>query len=67
MKVKYTLRKKGYASILKMKVGDYFFVDGVSSVNGIPGAGQLKSAIEEKFGVKIATSPQTTNFDREKA
>ena len=29
--------------------------------------GQLKAVIEEKFGVKISTSPQSSNFDREKA
>ena len=50
-----------------MKVGDYVVLDGMSSANGIPKNGQLKAAIEEKFGVKISASPQSTNFDREKA
>jgi len=36
-----------------MKVGDYVVLDGMSSANGIPKNGQLKAAIEEKFGVKI--------------
>ena len=50
-----------------MKVGDYVVLDGMSSANGIPKNGQLKAAIEEKFGAKNLTSPQSSNFDREKA
>jgi len=67
MKVKYTLKSKGAESRYKMKVGDYVVLDGMSSANGIPKNGQLKAAIEEKFGVKISTSPQSSNFDKEKA
>ena len=67
MKVKFTLKDKYKESVLKMKVGDYVVLDGMSSVNGIPQNGQLKAAIEEKFGVKISTTPQSSNFDREKA
>ena len=50
-----------------MKVGDYVVLDGMSSVNGIPQNGQLKAAIEEKFGVKISTTPQSSSFDKEQA
>lgn len=67
MKVKFTLKSKYYESRYKMKVGDYVVLDGMSSANGIPKNGQLKAAIEEKFGVKISTSPQSSNFDKEKA
>ena len=67
MKVKFTLKDKYAESVLKMKVGDYVVLDGMSSVNGIPQNGQLKAAIEEKFGVKISTSPQSGSFDKEKA
>ena len=67
MKVKYTLKSKGAESRYKMKVGDYVVLDGMSSANGIPKNCQLKAAIEEKFGSKISTSPQSSNFDREKA
>jgi hypothetical protein len=67
MKVKFTLKSKYLESRYKMKVGDYVVLDGMSSANGIPKNGQLKASIEEKFGVKISTSPQSSNFDREKA
>ena len=46
MKVKFTLKDKYAESVLKMKVGDYVVLDGMSSVNGIPQNGQLKAAIE---------------------
>ena len=67
MKVKFTLKDKYAESVLKMKVGDYVVLDGMSSVNGIPQNGQLKAAIEEKFGVKISTTPQSSSFDKEEA
>jgi len=67
MKVKYTLKSKGSESSYKMKVGDYVVLDGLSGVHTTPKNGQLKSAIEEKFGVKISPTPQSSNFDREKA
>ena len=67
MKVKFTLKDQHAESRYKIKVGDYVVLDGVSSVNGIPGNGQLKLAIEEKFGVKISSSPQVVHFDKEKA
>ncbi len=67
MKVKFTLKSKYAESRYKMKVGDYVVLDGMSSANRIPKNGQLKAAIEEKFGVKISTSPQSSNFDKEKA
>ncbi|MDG1759698.1 MAG: hypothetical protein P8H54_03405 [Flavobacteriaceae bacterium] len=68
MKVKFTLKSKYAESRYKMKVGDYVVLDGMSSANGIPKNGQLKAAIEEKFGVKIlSSSPQSSDFDREKA
>jgi len=66
MKVKYTLKSKGAESRYKMKVGDSVILE-LSNVNTTPGNGQLKAAIEEKFGVKISTSPQSSNFDKEKA
>jgi len=66
MKVKYTLKSKGAESRYKMKVGDSVILE-LSSVNTPPANGQLKAAIEEKFGVKISTSPQSSNFDKEKA
>ena len=66
MKVKYTLKDKHRESVYKMKVGDSIILE-LSSVHAIPANGQLKAAIEEKFGVKIHTSPQSSNFDKEKA
>jgi hypothetical protein len=66
MKVKYTLISKGAESRYKMKVGDSVILE-LSNVNTTPANGQLKAAIEEKFGVKISTSPQSSNFDKEKA
>lgn len=66
MKVKYTLKSKGAESRYKMKVGDSVILE-LSNVNTTPANGQLKAAIEEKFGVKISTSPQSGNFDKEKA
>lgn len=66
MKVKFTLKSKYAESRYKMKVGDYVVLDGMSSAHGIPKNGQLKAAIEEKFGVKISASPQSSNFDKEK-
>ena len=66
MKVKYTLKSKGAESRYKMKVGDSVILE-LSNVNTTPANGQLKAAIEEKFGVKISTSPQSSNFDKEKA
>ena len=66
MKVKYTLKSKGAESRYKMKVGDSVILE-LSNVNTTPANGQLKAAIEEKFGVKISTSPQSGNFDRERA
>ena len=66
MKVKYTLKSKGAESRNKMKVGDSVILE-LSNVNTTPANGQLKAAIEEKFGVKISTSPQSSNFDKEKA
>ncbi|MEN8857654.1 MAG: hypothetical protein ABF260_06275 [Flavobacteriaceae bacterium] len=66
MKVKYTLKSKGAESRYKMKVGDSIILE-LSNVNTTPANGQLKEAIEEKFGVKISTSPQSSNFDKEKA
>lgn len=66
MKVKYTLKSKYYESTYKMKVGDSVILE-LSNINTTPANGQLKAAIEEKFGVKISTSPQSTNFDKEKA
>jgi len=66
MKVKYTLKSKGAESRYKMKVGDSVILE-LSGVNTTPANGQLKAAIEEKFGVKISTSPQSGNFDKEKA
>ena len=66
MKVKYTLKSKGAESRYKMKVGDSVILE-LSGVNTTPANGQLKAAIEEKFGVKISTSPQSVNFDKEKA
>ena len=66
MKVKYTLISKGAESRYKMKVGDSVILE-LSNVNTTPGNGQLKAVIEEKFGVKISTSPQSSNFDKEKA
>tara|TARA_B100000795_G_scaffold204445_1_gene158050 strand:- start:77 stop:277 length:201 start_codon:yes stop_codon:yes gene_type:complete len=66
MKVKYTLKSKGAESRYKMKVGDSVILE-LSGVNTTPANGQLKAAIEEKFGVKISTSPQSSNFDKEKA
>ena len=49
-----------------MKVGDSIILE-LSSVHTTPANGQLKAAIEEKFGVKIHTSPQSSNFDKGKA
>lgn len=49
-----------------MKVGDSVILE-LTNVNTTPANGQLKAAIEEKFGVKISTSPQSSNFDKEKA
>ena len=66
MKVKYTLKSKGAESRYKMKVGASVILE-LSGVNTTPANGQLKAAIEEKFGVKISTSPQSGNFDKEKA
>ena len=66
MKVKYTLKSKGAESRYKMKVGDSVILE-LSNINTTPANGQLKAAIEEKFGVKISTSPQSSNFDKEKA
>ena len=66
MKVKYTLKSRGAESRYKMKVGDSVILE-LSNVNTTPANGQLKAAIEEKFGVKISTSPQSSNFDKEKA
>ena len=66
MKVKYTLKSKYAESRYKMKVGDSVILE-LSGVNTTPANGQLKAAIEEKFGVKISTSPQSGNFDKEKA
>ena len=66
MKVKYTLKSKYAESRYKMKVGDSVILE-LSNVNTTPANGQLKAAIEEKFGVKISTSPQSGNFDKEKA
>tara|TARA_B110000114_G_scaffold8389_1_gene8407 strand:+ start:148 stop:348 length:201 start_codon:yes stop_codon:yes gene_type:complete len=66
MKVKYTLKSKGAESRYKMKVGDSVILE-LSNVNTTPANGQLKAAIEEKFGVKISASPQSSNFDKEKA
>ena len=66
MKVKYTLKSKGAESRYKMKVGDSVILE-LSNVNTTPANGQLKAAIEEKFGVKISASPQSSNFIREKA
>ena len=66
MKVKYTLKSKGAESRYKMKVGDSVILE-LSNINTTPANGQLKAAIEEKFGVKISPSPQSTNFDKEKA
>ena len=66
MKVKYTLKSKGAESRYKMKVGDSVILE-LSNVNTTPANGQLKAAIEEKFGVKISPSPQSSNFDKEKA
>lgn len=66
MKVKYTLKSKGAESRYKMKVGDSVILE-LSNVNTTPANGQLKAAIEEKFGVKISASPQSGNFDKEKA
>ena len=66
MKVKYTLKSKVLESTYKMKVGDSVILE-LSNINTTPANGQLKAAIEEKFGVKISTSPQSTNFDKEKA
>ena len=65
MKVKFTLKNKYAESVLKMKVGDYVVLDGMNGVNTTPQNGQLKAAIEEKFGVKISTSPQSSSFDKE--
>ena len=50
MKVKYTLKSKGAESRYKMKVGDSVILE-LSNVNTTPANGQLKAAIEEKFGV----------------
>jgi|TARA_B110000459_G_C16361800_1_gene381323 hypothetical protein len=66
MKVKYTLKSKLSESRYKIKVGDYIVLE-LSNVNTTPKNGQLKSAIEEKFGVKLSGSPQSGNFDKEKA
>ena len=66
MKVKFTLKSKYAESRYKMKVGDSIILE-LSSVHTTPANGQLKAAIEEKFGVKINTSPQSSNFDKEKA
>ena len=66
MKVKYTLKSKGAESRYKIKVGDSVILE-LSNVNTTPANGQLKAAIEEKFGVKISASPQSGNFDKEKA
>ena len=66
MKVKYILKSKGAESRYKIKVGDSVILE-LSNVNTIPANGQLKAAIEEKFGVKISASPQSGNFDKEKA
>ena len=66
MKVKYTLKSKYAESRYKMKVGDSVILE-LSNVNTTPANGQLKAAIEEKFGVKISSSPQSSYFDREKA
>ena len=66
MKVKYTLKSKVAESRYKMKVGDSVILE-LSNVNTIAANGQLKAAIEEKFGVKISASPQSSNFIREKA
>ena len=66
MKVKYTLKSKGAESRYKMKVGDSVILE-LSNVNTTPATGHLKAAIEAKFGVKISTSPQSSNFDKEKA
>jgi hypothetical protein len=66
MKVKYTLKTKSAESSYKMKVGDSIILE-LSSVHTTPANGQLKAAIEEKFGVKIHTSPQSSYFDKEKA
>ena len=66
MKVKYTLKSKGAESRYKMKVGDSVILE-LSNVNTTPANGQLKAAIEEKFGVKIHSTPQSSNFDKEKA
>lgn len=67
MKVKFTLKDKYAESVLKMKVGDYVVLDGMNSVHTTPQNGQLKAAIEEKFGVKISTTPQSSSFDKEQA
>jgi hypothetical protein len=66
MKVKYILKSKGAESRYKIKVGDSVILE-LSNVNTTPANGQLKAAIEEKFGVKISASPQSGNFDKEKA
>lgn len=49
-----------------MKVGDSIILE-LSNVHTTPAYGQLNAAIEEKFGVKIHTTPQSSNFDKEKA
>ncbi len=66
MKVKFTLKSKYLESRYKMKVGDSVILE-LSNVNTTPANGQLKAAIEEKFGAKNLTSPQSSNFDKEKA